>query len=407
MQNNKMQINETVTLRRRSGQWPAVGSRLAAGLLAPCLLVLGLLPGPAPAQSGADVLRAGFANPPASARPRTWWHWTGGNITLDGISRDLEWMERVGIAGFQLADVSAGSGQSVEPKIEFGTPEWYDAVRHAAAEADRLDLEMALFSSPGWSETGGPWVTPEQGMQRMVWTETRVTGPARFDDVLPQAPANLETYADSVVLAFPVPAAEADNNADLAVRAPRVRSSGGEIDVPALFDGNLRSGSSVATPGDGEPAWVELEFDTPFTARALTIAGAGGGRNGVPVGRVLVGDDTAALTTLVGLPGAQLYRQGSVRTFAFPATTARIWRIEMTGAPLDPALTMSQEPPRSFFRCGSNNSVHGFLRRSKTSTAIVAPMLPRVIPLPEQPVITNWRSVVSPMNGSPSLVAMT
>ena len=98
-----------------------------------------------------DALEQGFRSPPDAAQPRTWWHWTGGNVTKEGITKDLEWMKRVGIGGFQLADVGFGSGQTVEPKIEFGTPEWLDAVRHAAAEADRLGLEMAIFSSPGWT----------------------------------------------------------------------------------------------------------------------------------------------------------------------------------------------------------------------------------------------------------------
>src|SRR5688572_5021036 len=160
---------------------------------------------PTHAQNATAALAEGFRTPPDSAKPRTWWHWTGGNVTHEGITRDLEWMKRVGIGGFQLADVSAGGGQTVERTIGFGSPEWYDAVRHAAAEANRLGLEMALFSSPGWSETGGPWVTPAQGMKRLAWTETRVDGPTRFDAVLPQAPANLGFYADSVVLALPLP----------------------------------------------------------------------------------------------------------------------------------------------------------------------------------------------------------
>src|SRR5690606_14380850 len=232
-----------------------------AYLAAAAAVVIGLVHGPVAAQPGAaqaavaqagpavdvEALAAGFRDPPQSARPRTWWHWTGGNVTLEGITRDLEWMQRVGIAGFQLADVSSGSGQTVETKIEFGTPEWYAAVAHAAAEADRLGLEMAMFSSPGWSETGGPWVTPAQGMKRMVWTETRVTGPRRFDAVLPQAPANLDFYADSVVLAFPVPPTEAQ----VAPRVRAVRSSGGETDAAALFDGNQRTGVSVSRPGAG------------------------------------------------------------------------------------------------------------------------------------------------------------
>ena len=105
---------------------------------------------PTHAQNDAAALAEGFRNPPDSAKPRTWWHWTGGNVTREGITKDLEWMKRVGIAGFQLADVSAGGGQTVERTIDFGTPAWYDTVRHAAAEADRrrravgAELEILL-----------------------------------------------------------------------------------------------------------------------------------------------------------------------------------------------------------------------------------------------------------------------
>ena len=135
-------------------------------------------------------LEQGFKNPPDSAKPRTWWHWTAGNVTKEGITKDLEWMKRVGIGGFQLADVASGSGQTVENKILFGTPEWLDAVHHAATEADRLGLEMSIFSSAGWSETGGPWVKPEQAMKKFVWSETAVEGPRTFHEKLSQPPSN-------------------------------------------------------------------------------------------------------------------------------------------------------------------------------------------------------------------------
>ena len=142
-----------------------------------CLLVVFALAGllnlqVTPAQSAVDLLEQGFKQPPDSAKPRTWWHWTRSNVTTEGITKDLEWMKRVGIAGFQLADVDAGGGQTVDKKIVFGTPQWFAAVRHAAAEADRLKLEMTIFSSAGWSETGGPWVKPEQAMKKLVWSET-------------------------------------------------------------------------------------------------------------------------------------------------------------------------------------------------------------------------------------------
>jgi hypothetical protein len=161
-----------------------------ASLLPLAVALLVFAAGSPSAQPGGDPLAAGFKTPPDSARPRTWWHWTQGNVTKAGITKDLEWMKRAGIGGFMLADVNAGGGQSVEHKILFGRPERFEAVRHAAAEADRLGLEMAIFSSPGWSQTGGPWVKPDEAMKKLVWSETRITGPRRFAGELPDPPRN-------------------------------------------------------------------------------------------------------------------------------------------------------------------------------------------------------------------------
>jgi hypothetical protein len=190
-----------------------------------------------------DPLAESFKNPPEAARPRTWWHWTQSNVTKDGITKDLEWMKRVGIGGFMLADVSAGGGQNVEKKIPFGTPGWFDAVRHAAAEADRLGLEMSIFSSPGWSETGGPWVKPEQAMKKFVWSETLVEGGRKFSGKLAQPPNNIgqirntgagyytsdskepPLFADSAVVAYRSP----PDDLDAAAAKPIVTMNGNRI----------------------------------------------------------------------------------------------------------------------------------------------------------------------------------
>ena len=99
-----------------------------------------------------------------------------GNITKEGIKADLEWMKRVGIAGFQNFDAGLNTPQIVEKRLVFMTPEWKDAFRYATTLADKLGLEMAIAGSPGWSESGGPWVPPAQAMKKYVWSETRVEG---------------------------------------------------------------------------------------------------------------------------------------------------------------------------------------------------------------------------------------
>ena len=305
------------------------------------------------AQGIPDALAIGFRDPPPSARPRTWWHWTMSNVTKDGITKDLEWMKRVGIGGMQLADVNFGSGQTVERKIVFGTPEWLDAVRHAASEADRLGLEMDLFASPGWSLTGGPWVKPAQAMKKLVWSETSLEGPKHVRIALPHPPMNNGPirnlgrggnaaqdptfYGDDAVIAYRTPA---DERAMTDARPVVTTHAGAASSTSAaLFDDDLNTAFTLQAPS-GAPAWIQLGFPQPYRARAVSIAS----RGSIPFGRVLASDDGVTFRTLVALPGAQQYRPSAVRTYDFPETAARFFRLELTGAPPSPAAVMSQAP---------------------------------------------------------------
>src|SRR5580765_6725726 len=89
-----------------------------------------------------DSLRAGFVDPPNGARPRVWWHWMNGNVTKDGIAKDLAWMQSVGIGGMQNFDANLQTPQIVDKRLVYMTPEWKDAFRFTAQEADRLGLEL-------------------------------------------------------------------------------------------------------------------------------------------------------------------------------------------------------------------------------------------------------------------------
>src|SRR5258708_32042830 len=133
--------------RRRSGA-AAIGALLAGPFLAPSE---SLAQAQARSKAGAtDGLSAGFANPPNSARPRVWWHWMNGNVTKDGIQKDIEWMSRVGIGGLQNFDVDLLTPQVVQNRLVYMSPEWKDAFRFAAGLADRKSLHTAPAPPPGW-----------------------------------------------------------------------------------------------------------------------------------------------------------------------------------------------------------------------------------------------------------------
>ena len=177
-------------------------------LLAPvfCVSFLAGLPPTAVASDVGDRLEQGFLSPPASARPHTWWHWMNGNVTKEGITADLESMQRVGIGGFQVFNPLEGIPDGPVPYM---SPQWLDMMRHAAAEADRLGLEMCFHNCAGWSSSGGPWIKPSQAMQTVVISETQAKGPAKFNAVLPQPKTKQGYYRDIAVLAFPTPSEKA------------------------------------------------------------------------------------------------------------------------------------------------------------------------------------------------------
>jgi hypothetical protein len=122
------------------------------------------------AQDAKDPLQKGFEDPPEAARPRVWWHWMNGNVTKEGIKLDLEWMQRAGLGGFQNFDAAMSTPQVVDKRLAYMTPEWKDAFKYATTLADQLGLEEAIAGSPGWSETGGPWVPASEAMKKYVWS---------------------------------------------------------------------------------------------------------------------------------------------------------------------------------------------------------------------------------------------
>jgi hypothetical protein len=170
--------------------------RLLSVLIALCLVLS------CTAKKEEDALAAGFVTPPDSARPWVYWFWLNSNITREGITADLEAMKRVGVGGVLIMEVDQGA--PVGP-ADFMGAEWRELFKFAVAEAGRLGLEINMNDDAGWNGSGGPWITPELSMQQVVWSETLLAGPKRFDGALKQPEAVRGYYRDIAVLAFPTP----------------------------------------------------------------------------------------------------------------------------------------------------------------------------------------------------------
>ncbi len=304
------------------------------------------------AQNSGDALERGFQNPPESAKPRVWWHWMNGNITKEGIKADLEWMKRVGIGGFQNFDAALNTPRVVEKPLVYMTPDWKDAFKYTATLADQLGLEMAIAGSPGWSESGGPWVPPAQAMKKFVWSETRVQGGQPFTGTLAKPPSttgqfqNIAAagrggfgggatpppppvfYADSAVIAYRAP----DGDVPMAELQPKVTSSGGQFSLAELTDGDLAKATLLPAAPVEQKAWIQFEFAAPQTVRGLTlVTGGGGGRGGRGGGgaggpELESSVDGRQFQTAATMPGG-------ARTIAFAAVTARFFRVTFRTQP--------------------------------------------------------------------------
>ena len=151
-----------------------------------------------------DILETSFQHPPASARPWVYWFPVNGNLTKAGITADLEAMARVGIGGALYMETDPATA-TPKGAADFAGPLWMEMFSHACREAKRLGLEINFNNDAGWNGSGGPWITPEISMQKVVWSEVEVTSTNTAPVVLPQPKALEDYYEDIAVLAMPAP----------------------------------------------------------------------------------------------------------------------------------------------------------------------------------------------------------
>lgn len=313
------------------------------------------------AQAPADALERGFQTPPNSAKPRVWWHWMNGNITKEGIKLDLEWMNRTGIGGFQNFDAALGTPKVVDQRLTYMTPPWKDAFRYAITLADQLGLEATIAASPGWSESGGPWVKPAHGMKKVVWSETRVEGGKPFSGKLaappsvtgpfqdiPMQPGIDEMisgghptppptfYADTAVIAYRAP--EGDVPAESL--QPKVTASAGNVDQTLLADSDLVKTTPLPIAPQGQKSWVQFEFAKPETVHAVTIVTHGGQSpmnqfiGPQDTGRAIeASDDGVSYRKVASIPFGGFIQH----TVAFPVVKARFFRVSFLTQPPPPS----------------------------------------------------------------------
>ncbi|HWI59815.1 MAG TPA: glycosyl hydrolase, partial [Bacillota bacterium] len=240
--------------------------------------------------------------------------------------------------GALLCD-AGGAEQDGNDRVPHGptffSPEWRELYKHTLREADRLGLEISLNILSGWN-LGGPVVSADDAAKKLVWSETRVTGPATLAQTLPAPPRRDNYYRDLCVVAYRV-------KPELEVKGPftGITASSEQADHPAkaAADGST---SSFWVSGSHGPArtnaqWLQLAFARSIRADHFTLQGRPG--YGPKECELQVSEDGKSFRTVTNF-SAGTDGQASVN---FAAIAGRLFRVVIWSA-YDPA---SPQAPRN------------------------------------------------------------
>ena len=154
---------------------------------------------------GLDVMQKKFTQTPKEQPLAVYWYWLDGNISEEGVVKDLHAMKTVGISRVQIGMIGDGQGAPHGP-VRMFSEEWWKIMHTMFKTAGELDIEVGLFNCPGWSQSGGPWVKPEQSMRYLAAVNETVQGPAKFNGKLPSLGKDAQ---DVRVLAYPAKGTDA------------------------------------------------------------------------------------------------------------------------------------------------------------------------------------------------------
>ena len=265
-------------------------------------------------------LREQFVHPPVEAKPWTFWYWMYGAVSKEGIKADLEAMKQVGLGGAYLMTIKGtNEGPGYKGAVSQLTPEWWKMVRYSMEQADRLDLKLGMHVSDGFALAGGPWITPKESMQKVVWSDTIVAGSKTLSISLTKPETYNGYYEDIAVYALPLK----EKNKDFISYGkdrPVVSSDNPEDTSPFSISGKDFK-SSV-------PCWIQYTYSGPFTLRSIEVTPSG---NNFQSQRlcVMASDDGKNFRLVKQLIPARQGWQNTDQpsTYALPATTARYFRL--------------------------------------------------------------------------------
>lgn len=147
-----------------------------------------------------DPLESGFKNPSNQVQTSVYWYWISGNISEEGVKKDLYAMKEAGINRAFIGSMGVEGIETPYEKVAFGSEEWWKILHTALKTATELGIEIGIFNSPGWSQSGGPWIKPEQAMRYLTSTSCQIEGGKKISIQLDKPSKD---FQDVRVIAFP------------------------------------------------------------------------------------------------------------------------------------------------------------------------------------------------------------
>lgn len=138
--------------------------------------------------------------------PAIIWQWMNGLVSKEGITADLEAFKEIGLSGVYNFQIG-GSNQTLaeDSTIKIGNEKWKELMRYSIDECARLGLTFATHNCPGWSSSAAPYMKVEDSMQKLVWSEFKLSGPANNPIFIkqPKVDSLWNYYQDIALIAFP------------------------------------------------------------------------------------------------------------------------------------------------------------------------------------------------------------
>ena len=113
----------------------------------------------------AKALVQNFTTPPDAVKPWVYWYWVNDHIYKSGIENDLAAMQEAGIGTALIGVIHLNPSNGKYGSTAALSDKWWEHLYFAIEKAAEYDIDLGIFNSPGWSQSGGPWITPEQSMR--------------------------------------------------------------------------------------------------------------------------------------------------------------------------------------------------------------------------------------------------